>query len=346
MEMVFMSRSALTAALAGVAASALLISPAAAAGPDAGLYGAGDPTYDGVFRQSLALTALNGAGAKIPASAIDWLASQQCLDGAFVSYRPSIRTACPVPDPENFTGPDSNSTAMAAMALAAVGRMGAADKASKILVSWQNADGGWSYIPGGASDVNSTALALQALDRSTNDEVRAETRGRTYLVRQLGACNKGSAGLPFQGGGAINDFASAQALAGLGTALPVQEQPDQYTPSQKCTVKTATKLSNFLVDRLKQSAGVLPNSMDPAKPDYSATIWAVIGLEGAGRPAKQFASSISALKRNGKAWVTGNGAVDAGRAAAMALVAETTGANAKSFGGTNYVSLIAQSLRK
>lgn len=344
--MVPMSRTAIATAITAAVASLALAAPASAAGPDAGLYGATDPTYDGVFRQSLALIALDDAGAPIPKSAIDWLAGQQCLDGAFLSYRASIRTACPAPDAANFTGPDSNSTAMAAMALAAVGRRDAADRAAKALVSWQNADGGWGYIPGGASDVNSTGLALQALDRSTNDEVRAEKRGRAYLTRTMGQCTKGTAALPFQAGGPANDYASAQALAGLGTALPIQQAPDTYTPTQQCTVSTATKLSNFLAARLRQGKGVLPNSMDPAKPDYNATVWAVLGLEGAGRPAKDIASAVSALKANGKSWATDGGTVQAGRAAALALTAETTGADPRSFGGTNYVSMLTGSIRR
>ena len=341
-----MSRTALATAVTAAFATLALATPANAAGPDAGLYGATDPTYDGVFRQSLALVALDEAGAPIPATAVDWLAGQQCLDGAFVSYRASIRTACPAPDAANFSGPDSNSTALAAMALAAVGRREAADRASKVLVSWQNADGGWSYIPGGDSDVNSTALALQALDRSTNDEARAEARGRAYLTRTMGQCTKGTAALPFQAGGPANDYASAQALAGLGTALPIRQAPDAQTPTQRCTATTAAKLSNFLAARLRQGNGVLPNSMDPAKPDYNATIWAVLGLEGAGRPQKDIAGAVSALKRNGKAWATDGGTVQAGRAAALALAAETTGSDPRSFGGTNYVSMLAGSIRK
>lgn len=345
-----MSRKTLAAATwmtAAITTSSLLIgSPAFAASPDAGLYGAGDPTYDGVYRQSIALIALDDAGATIPKSAIDWLLSQQCLDGAFVSYRASIRTACPVPDPANFTGPDTNSTAVAAMALAALGKNDPAKKASALLVTWQNADGGWGFIPGGASDVNSTGLVLQTLDRSTNGEVRAEARGRTYLTRQLGTCSKGAAGLPYQTGGAVNDYASAQALAGLSTALPIQETPDKYTASQKCTVATTTKLANFIANRLKAANGVLPSSVDAAKPDYNATIWAVLGLEGAGRPAQQFTSAVKALKAKGKAWTTDGGAVDANRAAAMAMVAETVGENPRSFGGANYISLLAGSLRK
>lgn len=341
-----MTRTAIATALTAAVAGLALASPAAAAGPDAGLYGATDPTYDGVFRQSLALIALDDAGATIPTSAVDWLTGQQCLDGAFLAYRASIRTACPAPDPANFTGPDSNATAMAVMALAQVGKREASDRAARILVSWQNADGGWGYIPGSPSDVNSTGLALQALDRSTDGEIRAENRGRAYLTRTMGQCTKGTAALPFQAGGPGNDYASAQALAGLGTALPIQQTPDRDTPTQRCTASTATKLSNFLTARLRQSKGVLPNSMDPAKPDYNATIWAVLGLEGAGRPEKDFSNALTALKRNGKAWATDGGVVQAGRAAALALVSETTGTDPRSFGGTNYVSMLAGSIRK
>ena len=107
-------------AVAGISlASISAISPAMAVSPDAGLFGSMDPTYDGVFRQSVAVLALAPLN-KVPAESVTWLKSQQCLDGSFEEYRKSIRTACATPDPVKFTGADSNATALAVMALRAV----------------------------------------------------------------------------------------------------------------------------------------------------------------------------------------------------------------------------------
>ena len=59
---------------------------AAAAPKNVGLYGSSDPTYDGVFRQSLAILGLHAAGQTPDPTAIDWLLDQQCADGGFSSY--------------------------------------------------------------------------------------------------------------------------------------------------------------------------------------------------------------------------------------------------------------------
>ena len=106
------------------------LNPAAAAGPDAGLYGSTDPTFTGVSDQSLAILGLVSVGVEPSPQAINWLVTQQCLDGSFQAYRLSIRTACGPSDPVNFSGPDSNSTALAALALNSVGKIGQAKKAA------------------------------------------------------------------------------------------------------------------------------------------------------------------------------------------------------------------------
>src|SRR6185437_13838993 len=70
-------------------------SPSAnAAVKNVGLFGAQDPSFDGVYRQSLSLLALKAVGAAPDAPALSWLAAQQCADGTFTSYRSSTTTAC------------------------------------------------------------------------------------------------------------------------------------------------------------------------------------------------------------------------------------------------------------
>src|SRR5690242_590213 len=81
-----------------------------------GLYGSADPTYDGVWRQSLALLAQDTVGVKPAAEAVDWLVGQQCGSGAFAAYRADASAKC-----DGKTPVDTNSTAAAVQALAALG---------------------------------------------------------------------------------------------------------------------------------------------------------------------------------------------------------------------------------
>ena len=135
------------------------------ASADAGLFGSQDPTYDGVYRQGLALLALDAAGGAIPPSSVNWLIRQRCANGSFMAYRANLRIPCSAPSSTTYSGPDTNSTALAVVALNAVRRHGEADRAAKWLVSHQNPDGGWAYYPspGAATDANSTGLVMMAL---------------------------------------------------------------------------------------------------------------------------------------------------------------------------------------
>ena len=131
--------TAVTLSSALVAAGALLASPAAhAVSPafhEVGLYGTSDPTYDGVYRQSLAILGLEAAGRTPAPEAVQWLLNQQCADGGFSSYKSTV--ACPAFDSVAFTGGrDSNATAMAVSALEWIGTpasIAAATKAATYL---------------------------------------------------------------------------------------------------------------------------------------------------------------------------------------------------------------------
>ena len=123
------------------------VTPTASA--DAGLFGSRDPTYDGVYRQGLALLALDAAGGAIPE--FGQLADPPALcQWSFMAYRANLRIPCSAPSSTTYSGPDTNSTALAVVALNAVRRHGETDRAAKWLVSHQNpSDGGWAYPPGG-----------------------------------------------------------------------------------------------------------------------------------------------------------------------------------------------------
>jgi hypothetical protein len=136
-----------------------------------GLFGVQDATYDGAYRQGLALSALAAVGVT-GTTAVDsadaWLAGQQCPDGGWTSL---VTTDNPCNgDPADYEGPDTNSTAQAVEGLSAQGALTtkAARSALKFLESAQDPDAGWGYEPNaadapGSSDPDSTGLVIQAI---------------------------------------------------------------------------------------------------------------------------------------------------------------------------------------
>ena len=133
-------------------------------GTDRGLFGSADPSFDGTFRQGLALAALSAA--RVPASrpglatAIGWLRGQQCANGLWQSYRADTGVACPAADPASFSGPDTNSTSLAAQGLASYQQFPQRARLLASLHAVQNDDGGFGYLAtaGQSSDPDSTAL--------------------------------------------------------------------------------------------------------------------------------------------------------------------------------------------
>ena len=171
----------------------LLASTPAHAAPSAksGLYGTQDPTFDGAFRQSLSILALQSAGRPVPPAAIDWLVGQQCDDGSWTPYRKDTGEPC------QEKTKDSNSTAMAVQALAAVGGLSEeVDGGITWLTAQQNDDGGVGYNAGGATDANSTALFAQALIAAGTDPATAKKNGRSPVDALAGlqlGCSAASA---------------------------------------------------------------------------------------------------------------------------------------------------------
>ncbi|MGW4629395.1 prenyltransferase/squalene oxidase repeat-containing protein, partial [Streptomyces rubiginosohelvolus] len=160
---------ATTAVLLGVAAP-VAVAPVAVAAPSpspsadlpAGLYGTTDPTYDGVWRQSLAFLAQKIEYVTPSTQAVDWLAGQQCDSGAFTSYRADTSKPC-----DASTVMDTNATAVAVQALVEINqRREDANNGADWLKSVQNEDGGWGYNPGSPSDANSTSIVIGALART------------------------------------------------------------------------------------------------------------------------------------------------------------------------------------
>jgi hypothetical protein len=150
-----------TTGLAGAVAVAAPAQSATTTDPaKVGMYGVQDPTYDGTFRQSLAILALGAVGSPADPTAVAWLLEQQCPDGGFMGF--ALDAAC-TPDPVLFTAEDSNLTALAATALQSVGETAAASDAASYLETVLDGSGGFQYQPGFGADPNSSGLAVSAL---------------------------------------------------------------------------------------------------------------------------------------------------------------------------------------
>jgi hypothetical protein len=135
-------------------------------GSNAGLFGSpASPTYSSAYTQGLVLVALAAAGAPNAGGAL-WLVHQQCADGGWEPYRASPSTACAPPDPATYSGPDTNSAALAVEGLIATGRA-PAHKPLPFFEKSQYASGGFGYYgvvsPAQVPDPDSTAVVIQAL---------------------------------------------------------------------------------------------------------------------------------------------------------------------------------------
>ena len=129
-----------------------------------GLFGTADPTFDGGYREGLALLALHAAGVA-NASGVAWLEGQQCDGGLWTAFRADPAQPCPPVDPDTFTGPDTNSTALAVLGLYAQGATAPATVGAQALVGVRSVEEGWAFLAASnqANDANSTGLVLEGL---------------------------------------------------------------------------------------------------------------------------------------------------------------------------------------
>ena len=212
-------------------------------GTDIGLFGAQDPSFDGAFRQGLALAALAAAGdtsRAVVGTAITWLQAQQCPDGGWTSYQ---TTANPCTgDPAASAGPDTNSTALAIEGLASQSAVtpSIATSAVGFLTAAQDPDAGWGFDPNtasapGSTDSNSTAEVVQALialgqTPGTLKFQKGTANPVSVLLSYQVPSGSTAGGFAFQANDAPDVLSSAQvvpALAGLvipfvGPAGPTQ----------------------------------------------------------------------------------------------------------------------------
>lgn len=202
-----------------------------------GVYGWPDP-YSAVQDQSYAVLGLVASSAAVPSGALQWLVDQQCPQGgaagtaggwmALRAVTGGVLDPCTTPDPINYSGAETNSTALAIQALAAAGRTAPIASGIAFLHGAQAPGGGLPWYPTGDADPNSTALTIQAILAAGQDPAGAAwtTAGQTplsaLLTWQLAAPDAGAFEFPYPGmTGVPNLYATYQALWGLTrTAFP------------------------------------------------------------------------------------------------------------------------------
>ncbi|MEV7563953.1 prenyltransferase/squalene oxidase repeat-containing protein [Streptomyces tanashiensis] len=323
----------------------------------AGLYGTKDPTYDGVWRQSLAFLAQRSTGYQPADQSVDWLLGQQCADGSFASYRADVSKPC-----DAKTMRDTNATAVAVQALRAVRRQAAApetiDKAVEAGSGWlrtvQNKDGGWGYSAGGASDANSTSVvvgALAAIGVRPGSFTSAE--GRTpydaLLTFALPCSDKEGAGAfayqPDKTGKLLAnaDATAAATLAGLGkSVVATKASPDQPATcadlSKPTVERAALNGASYLANALAKTGHLMlppmPGATDTTEqPDVGNTADAVVALAASGA-TKQAEPALTWLEKNSAAWAKEGGPA---AYAQLILAARATETDPREFGAADLV---------
>lgn len=230
------------AALAVVAAGG---DPSSFAGRDlmarlAALYNSTTGAYGGgsTFAEAFAILALRSDGRDVPAAAVAELKALQDADGSW-----SYGTA-----PVAAGGGDTNSTAIALMALDAAGDYSADATGLAYLRTQQLPDGGFPYQNSSAfgppaSDADSDALVLQALIGAGQDPGGASwLQGSNSVLTHLRSIQDSGGGFAYPGT-APSAFTTSQvpaALMGIPYAVAVHPSAGRGLPGTACPTPTAS----------------------------------------------------------------------------------------------------------
>ena len=229
-----------------------------------GLFGAAAATYDGVFRQSLALLALHATD-NTNSAGLAWLQGQECADGGFESFRADTTTPCDPADATTFSGPDTNSTAMAVEAFHAVG----VDTSAAVtwLRSVRAADGGFPQFgdPTSASDADSTGLVLLALTTATGTPDAQAVAALAALQVPCSGATADRGGVAFQPQDGVlypDALATTQALWGLGgQSFPLVGVTMADKVPTVCTITTSTTTTTSIPAVTTTVVGATPTSV-------------------------------------------------------------------------------------
>ncbi|WP_406149513.1 prenyltransferase/squalene oxidase repeat-containing protein [Streptomyces sp. NBC_01012] len=341
----------LCGAAAPVAVAAPSPSPSSSAPKlPAGLYGTKDPTYDGVWRQSLSFLAQKIELVTPATQSVDWLVGQQCASGAFAAYRDASKPC------DAKTVADTNATGVAVQAMVELAMHGeVVANGVSWLKSVQNDDGGWGYNPGSPSDANSTAVVTGALARAGVPLADiTKPGGKTpYTALQSFALPCGG-----EDGGAFayqpdkdgkltaNADATAAAVIGaMGKGLAsgnsnAVKAPVCHKGTGLTTEQSAQNGAYYLAKTLAGSgyleSAPMPGAEDSEpQPDFGNTADAVVALAASGHKDKA-AGAVAYLEKHAQGWAKEGGPA---ATAQLVLAAHATGIQARDFGG---VDLVAQ----
>ncbi len=344
--------------IAAAVASSLLLSTASAGAADfakraatatdkasIGLFGEQDPTFDGVYRQSLALIALDTANARVPQASVKWLLRQQCDSGRFPSFNDFADKTC--------GDEDGDSTALAVIALRRVGERAAARDAMDWLIAKQTRGGGWEFGTGFGANANTTGLVIQAMIAMNIDPSTVKTRHTgPYFLRslQLGCSSdavddRGALAYLAEEPLAADNYATSQATQALaGASLPVSPATTENTlPEFSCAAKgaqptPAAAAAGYLGRVIDANAGSVPGF------SLSSTANAVLSLVAAGFGSDQIDAAMTTLETNAVDFTRDDSdAVVPAAAASLVLAAHATSGDPRSVGATNPVRDILQS---
>lgn len=306
-----------------------------------GLFGPQDPTFDGVDRQATAILGLIAVDAKVPQISIDWLLRQQCADGSFYAFRADTSQPCTGPDLDTLTGPNTNSTSLAATALTALASgkgeakkpaRKAARKATAWLAAQQQADGGWEWLAGLGSDSTSTAMTLAALDKPGS---ASHARGVAFLKTTMQSDT--GCGVAFNPDSPVVDPLSTTwtFIATQGT-LPYAAYRGTKTQTpcdstRKHVRATGSWLSSALVD----GNGQIPSTFEPGKTDWNVTALATLGMTQRQGSTRAMRLGLAALKANVDAYVDEADVARAAPLGTLLMVAHATKSDPRDFGGVD-----------
>lgn len=326
-------------------------SPTVPADPHAGLYGTSDPTYDGVWRQSLAFLAQKIEYVTPSVESVNWLKLQQCDSGAFAAYR-DFHQPC-----DAKTMADTNATAAAVQALAELtGEKAAVENGIDWLASVQNDDGGWGYAPGSPSDANSTSVVVGAFARAGKKlaDVTSSAGHTPYdllnsLARPCGGEDGGAFAYQPDKKGALAANADATAAAVLGTmgkglaaGSSNAVKAPACTPGTGLTTEQVAQNGAHWLTAAIGKTGHLTQAPMPGsettepQPDFGNTADAVVALAASGHRDRAEAA-ITWLEKNSAAWAKQSGPA---AYAELILAAHATGTDARDFGGSDLVALL------
>ncbi len=202
--------------------------------PATGAYGNGV-----TFSQSFAVLAIVAADGSVPAGAVAYLAALQDGDGSWSFGK------APVPAGQG----DTNSTAIALMALDAAGDHSADAAAFAYFHSQQLADGGFPYQNSAtfgppASDPDSDAMVMEALVAAgENPEAAVWSQGSDNVVTNLRARQGADGGFAYVSGASEDAFTTSQVPASL-VRKPYSAEVNPVTgrtvPTTQCTASSPT----------------------------------------------------------------------------------------------------------